>query len=138
MPKEQTRRERLQNMTDAEYLLTPEYEQLRAKVLVRDGYHCRICRATSMLTIFSGVSERRGREQMSDVIVLCEECYKIACLCLANRRKEEQKLTPSCIYSTIKQRVLSLCYTVEARVNATAQRLSGLAEEPRGDNNDDF
>jgi hypothetical protein len=59
-----------------EYLQTPYWRELRLKVLNRDGHCCRLCRSTDQLEVHHNTYERRGMEELDDLVTLCKKCHQ--------------------------------------------------------------
>lgn len=61
-----------------EYLLTPEWQERRAKHLKSAGYRCQLCNAgNKRLDVHHRTYDRRGQEYYKDLIVLCGTCHEI-------------------------------------------------------------
>ena len=61
-----------------EFLGSNEWRSIRKRVLERDGYRCQRCGATQELQVHHLTYERRGRELLSDLTVLCNRCHRFA------------------------------------------------------------
>jgi 5-methylcytosine-specific restriction endonuclease McrA len=57
------------------YLGSNEWSSIRRRVLARDSHRCQQCGATSVLQIHHLTYERRGRELLSELTVLCDNCH---------------------------------------------------------------
>ncbi len=63
-------------MTDyAEYLQSPEWAQIRARVLARDDYRCQDCGRGCDLHVHHLTYEDVGSEHHWQLITLCETCH---------------------------------------------------------------
>ena len=68
----------LKSMPYAEYLQTAEWKQRAAEHRRRAGHSCQVCnRADQVLNIHHRTYERRGAEQIRDLICLCEPCHML-------------------------------------------------------------
>jgi hypothetical protein len=70
------RLETLNRMPYDEYLQTPEWKDVRRFALHRAGNRCQNCNARGRLHVHHRTYERRGHEDLSDVIVLCADCHR--------------------------------------------------------------
>lgn len=69
------RGEELAKMAYPDYLLTPEWQQRRTIMLDRAGRRCQVCNRSESLHVHHRTYERRGVEEIADLIVLCEDCH---------------------------------------------------------------
>ena len=70
------RLEQLKTMRYDEYLKTDEWQWRRKKKLEDAGYHCQLCHANGgILDVHHSTYERKGNENLSDLIVLCRDCH---------------------------------------------------------------
>lgn len=68
----------LATMPYKEYLLTPEWQARRLRILERDGYRCQLCNATNTtFNVHHKTYARRGNEDDTDLITLCQDCHSI-------------------------------------------------------------
>lgn len=67
----------LQTMPYVNYLQSPEWQTKREQALRLAEYRCQICNASGSLHVHHRSYERRGREAMSDLIVLCGKCHEL-------------------------------------------------------------
>lgn len=68
---------RLRTMPYKEYLQTEHWRNLRGQMLKRAKFHCQLCnRGDISLHVHHRTYERRGNEQLSDLIVLCATCHE--------------------------------------------------------------
>lgn len=59
-----------------EYLKTEHWQTLREKALKRAGHRCQLCNTSlGSLHVHHRTYERRGRESLRDLIVLCADCH---------------------------------------------------------------
>lgn len=65
----------LRSIPYAEYLQTEHWQQLRAQKQRQAGRRCQLCYAGGQLDTHHRTYERRGFEQLSDLIVLCRPCH---------------------------------------------------------------
>jgi hypothetical protein len=65
-----------------------DWQEICQRVLVRDGFHCRICHAGGNLKCYCRKDWHEGYE-LNDVIALCEQCYAQAQTCKQRRRQNE-------------------------------------------------
>jgi 5-methylcytosine-specific restriction endonuclease McrA len=76
------------------YLHSAEWKSIRGQVLARDGYRCQSCGARTGLQIHHLTYERRGREALGDLTVLCDACHSRAhrygLLGVAEQRRRDQ------------------------------------------------
>ncbi len=76
MNKENARLAVLQRMSYDEYMLTPEWQATRKRMLRHVGSRCQMCHGESVhLEVHHWTDENLGREKPEDLIVLCESCY---------------------------------------------------------------
>lgn len=68
-------RARLRSMPYSEYLATDHWKSLRRKRLRLSNSHCELCFKKDSLDVHHKTYERRGEEEMNDLIVLCRECH---------------------------------------------------------------
>ncbi len=68
----------LRAMPYREYLLTPEWEDRRARHLRSAGYRCQVCNAGgTRLDVHHRTYERLGEELFKDLVVLCNKCHEL-------------------------------------------------------------
>jgi 5-methylcytosine-specific restriction endonuclease McrA len=60
-----------------EYLQTPHWLKLRDEHLKRSKYRCQICNKNGKLNVHHRTYERRGEEDVKDLVTLCEDCHTI-------------------------------------------------------------
>lgn len=60
-----------------EYLKSPEWQQIRAWVLVFWGHRCAICGSRQSIDVHHRTYERLGHELLTDCIALCRECHAL-------------------------------------------------------------
>lgn len=65
----------LREMPYSEYLITNHWKQLRFIKLKRAKFRCEMCFNNRNLQVHHKTYERRGCEDLSDLIVLCENCH---------------------------------------------------------------
>lgn len=74
----QERRQELHAMPYQQYLLSPEWQDLRRRMLRRARYRCQVCnRAGLELNVHHRTYERRGFEELADLVVLCRDCHAL-------------------------------------------------------------
>lgn len=74
---EKDRIEKLKSMPYSEYLQSDHWKGLRIKALKKSNFRCQLCNTkTKVLNVHHNTYERRGEEELSDLIVLCEDCHK--------------------------------------------------------------
>jgi 5-methylcytosine-specific restriction endonuclease McrA len=57
----------------------PEYEQLRQRVLWRDGWRCQFCGSRQKLEVHhQQFRSRSGEDSEANLITLCSECHSVA------------------------------------------------------------
>jgi hypothetical protein len=66
----------VRDMPYQEYLQTDHWQELRQKALDRDGHCCRLCRSLDELQVHHNTYERRGMEELDDLITLCKRCHR--------------------------------------------------------------
>lgn len=67
----------LQVMPYAEYLKTDHWAELRAQKLRSAKYRCQVCNTNQhILDVHHRTYERRGRELLNDLTVLCRPCHE--------------------------------------------------------------
>jgi len=72
------RRDELHTMPYAEYLKTPEWMVTRKIVKQRAGYRCERCsRPDTEWNVHHLTYERRGYEDLNDLVLLCRRCHEI-------------------------------------------------------------
>lgn len=59
-----------------DYLATPGWRARRDKAVARAGGRCQLCNSAKRLNVHHRTYERLGREQASDLTVLCEKCHQ--------------------------------------------------------------
>lgn len=69
------RLQELKSMPYREYLKTDEWKSARGKALRKAKYKCELCFTKSNLNTHHKTYARRGEEETSDLIVLCEACH---------------------------------------------------------------
>lgn len=69
------RLQELKSMPYTEYLKTDEWKRARDKALRKARYKCELCFAGFPLNTHHKTYVRRGEEESSDLIVLCEACH---------------------------------------------------------------
>ena len=67
--------ERLKTMPYLDYLKSDHWKSLRSKMLNRASFSCQLCNSKGRLNVHHRTYERRGCEEYSDLIVLCEHCH---------------------------------------------------------------
>ncbi len=65
----------LASMPYTAYLRTPHWKRMREEVLSRDGHRCTNCGSGDELRVHHKTYERRGHEQLGDLVTLCETCH---------------------------------------------------------------
>jgi DNA polymerase/3'-5' exonuclease PolX len=66
----------LAEMPYGEYLQTEHWSSLRIAKLDEAGCRCQLCNAQGVtLNVHHRTYERRGKEELTDVIVLCQPCH---------------------------------------------------------------
>lgn len=69
-------KQRLHSMPYDEYLHTEHWQQMREKVFARKGRRCEKCfSAEKELHVHHITYDRRGYEEIDDLMVLCDECH---------------------------------------------------------------
>lgn len=58
-----------------QYLRSSEWRCLRAQILARDGYMCRLCNCNRATQIHHTTYERVGRELPEDLLSVCQSCH---------------------------------------------------------------
>jgi hypothetical protein len=66
----------LQTMPYQEYLETPEWKTLRDQKLKQAQFRCQLCNSPKELNVHHRTYERRGIEELGDLIVLCRRCHE--------------------------------------------------------------
>lgn len=69
------RLQELKSMPYTEYLKTDEWKHARGKALRKARYKCELCFSGPPLNTHHKTYVRRGEEEASDLIVLCEACH---------------------------------------------------------------
>jgi 5-methylcytosine-specific restriction endonuclease McrA len=67
--------ERLSEMPYRDYLQTQHWQDTRRSKLRSSGYRCQLCNQGGTLDVHHRTYERRGCEEMADLIVLCRPCH---------------------------------------------------------------
>ncbi len=65
----------LRAMPYREYLQTEHWQDLRQRMLKRSKFKCQVCNRSGQLQVHHRTYERRGYEELSDLIVLCANCH---------------------------------------------------------------
>jgi hypothetical protein len=65
----------LRSMPYREYLLTEEWLNTRNRKLKQAWFKCQLCNQGGLLNVHHRTYERRGCEDMKDLIVLCHPCH---------------------------------------------------------------
>lgn len=65
----------LRLMKYEDYLATPEWKKKRETKLEEAKHCCQLCSSTDRLQVHHKTYERRGYEDLSDLIVLCGRCH---------------------------------------------------------------
>lgn len=65
----------LNQLPYSEYLQTEHWKKLRLEPLRRSGFRCSLCYTNAKLHVHHRTYERLGREYLSDLIALCEDCH---------------------------------------------------------------
>lgn len=60
----------------SDYLNTAHWARLRAMALEHYGESCGLCSRTANLNVHHRTYDRRGREHINDLIVLCDDCHR--------------------------------------------------------------
>lgn len=58
------------------YLQTDHWVSLRERKLKQSGYQCERCKREDTLQVHHKTYERRGKEKLEDLEVLCDECHE--------------------------------------------------------------
>lgn len=58
-----------------QYLRSQKFQELKMRVLTRDGFQCKLCGTAKNLCVHHITYERRGHEDLSDLITLCTTCH---------------------------------------------------------------
>ena len=66
----------LRTMPYREYLLTEHWQKMRKWALARAKYQCQLCSEKQNLHVHHKTYERRGCEDINDLIALCRECHE--------------------------------------------------------------
>lgn len=62
----------------AAYLETDTWKEIRATVIARDSFRCRVCNSPSDLRVHHRAYPKTyGTEPLSDLITLCESCHEL-------------------------------------------------------------
>jgi hypothetical protein len=69
------RLEALRTMRYPDYLQTPEWAERRRGALRRAGHACEACGGHGRLNVHHRTYERRGKEKIDDLRVLCDDCH---------------------------------------------------------------
>ena len=67
--------ERTRALSYRDYLLTPEWQDKRARALKRARHRCEVCYRNRDLNIHHRTYDRRGDERDDDLTVLCAHCH---------------------------------------------------------------
>jgi hypothetical protein len=65
----------LRTMPYLDYLLTEEWLETRNRKLKQAHFSCQLCGSGGLLDVHHRTYERRGHEDMADLIVLCHSCH---------------------------------------------------------------
>jgi len=66
-----------ENMRYDLYLLTPQWKTIRRLKLEQAGHKCQVCASKNNLQIHHNTYDRRGRERLDDLTVLCNQCHEL-------------------------------------------------------------
>jgi 5-methylcytosine-specific restriction endonuclease McrA len=58
------------------YLRSDHWQEVRKAALERAGRRCQVCNGDKQLDVHHRTYERKGREEPSDVTVLCRKCHE--------------------------------------------------------------
>ena len=72
----------LQQIPYSEYLKTEWWQKIRKWVLIFWGHKCAVCNSSQDVEVHHRTYERRGRELITDCLVLCKDCHKTVHVCL--------------------------------------------------------
>jgi transcription elongation factor Elf1 len=72
---EQARLSALRSMPYRDYLLTEEWLATRNQKLKQAWFKCQLCNTGGLLNVHHRTYERRGCEDMRDLVVLCHPCH---------------------------------------------------------------
>ena len=61
----------------SEYLKSPHWLEVRARILKRDNYRCVACPASQQLHVHHMTYQHLGMEKEYELITLCADCHKI-------------------------------------------------------------
>lgn len=75
-----------------DYLLTDEWQLVRAAALARANYQCAECGKPNELQVHHRHYRTLGNEQPGDVIVLCEWCHDLAHRRISAARLDDRRL----------------------------------------------
>lgn len=67
----------LRSMPYADYLKTAHWQRIRCWALRKAFQRCQVCNGKGLLDVHHRTYERRGRERLADVTVLCRECHTL-------------------------------------------------------------
>lgn len=73
-----------------EYLESSHWDNIRLARLKKDGYQCQICGSGKNLCVHHLTYDRIGREQMDDLITLCQECHEKVHAIDIERKKQKK------------------------------------------------
>ena len=59
-----------------EYIHSVAWDEMRQKVLRRDGFKCVCCGESKNLNVHHTTYENLGAEKMSDLVTLCQKCHE--------------------------------------------------------------
>jgi hypothetical protein len=59
------------------YLASDQWKAARAPALARDDYHCVACGTAGRLHVHHMTYERFTREELADLVTLCEQCHSL-------------------------------------------------------------
>jgi hypothetical protein len=74
-------------VTYQQYLQTDHWKEVRRMALEWAGYKCQVCNSPHELDVHHRTYERKGRERLQDLTVLCRSCHQL----FRDRLPNEQK-----------------------------------------------
>ena len=69
-----------------EYLKSEHWQELRSRILERDGHRCQLCGSTENLHVHHKTYETLWHEADGDLITLCSDCHETFHICLDNAK----------------------------------------------------
>ncbi|EFH85310.1 DnaB-like helicase C-terminal domain-containing protein [Ktedonobacter racemifer] len=117
---DEQRLELLRMMPYEDYLKTPEWAEKRKRALEWSQNRCQVCYTSSDLDVHHRTYERRGNEQMSDLIVLCHSCHTL----FHAAQRLEHEHPPLQIGNVMQETLMDIEQVYSARVEQKEEQIA--------------